>query len=212
MQTPEALIKQLAQGGHREAALKVARALLQIWEQNGHLVTHYAHHMYEYHLPSLVDPLAACCGEDALRLFADLLQEAARITGKTDSGHYSMRPMGDDGMAQHDVYGSLISAVRRSAEALIQEDAARMRGVVDFLTGYPPKICVRIYLHVLASDPAAAPGLATACLTDSSLIEATWCRDEYSRLALAWFPSLTPEDRTKVLGVSKGSRDQKSVV
>jgi hypothetical protein len=77
MQTPEALVKQLAQGGHREAALKVARALLQIWEQNGHLVTHYAHHMYEYHLPFLVDPLAVCCGEDALRLFADLLREAA---------------------------------------------------------------------------------------------------------------------------------------
>ena len=103
MQTTEALIKQLVQGGFREAALKVARALLRIWEQNGHLVTHYAHHMYEHHLPSLVGPLAACCGEDALRLFVDLLHEAARITGRIDSGHYSMRPMGDDGMTQHDV-------------------------------------------------------------------------------------------------------------
>lgn len=92
MQTPEALIKKLTQGGQREAALKVARALLQIWEQNGHLVTHYAHHMYEHHLPSLVGPLAACCGEDALRLFADRLQEAARITNRIGSGHYSMRP------------------------------------------------------------------------------------------------------------------------
>jgi hypothetical protein len=201
MQTPEALIKQLAQGGHREAALKVARALLQIWEQNGHLVTHYAHRMYEYHLPSLVDPLAACCGEDALRLFADLLYESARITGRIDSGHYSMRPMGDDGMAQHDVYESLISAARRSAEALIQEDATRMRGVVEFLAGYEPKIFVRLYLHVLASNPVAAPDLATAYLTDPSLIEASWCRDEYSRLALAWFQSLTAADQAKVLGV-----------
>ena len=208
MQTPEALIKQLAQGGHREATLKVARALLQIWEQNGHLVTHYAHHMYEHHLPSLVGPLAACCGEDALRLFADLLHEAARITGKIDSGHYSMRPMGDDGMAQHDVYESLISAVRRSAEALIQEDATRMRRVVEFLAGYEPKIFVRLYLHVLASNPAAAPDLATAYLTDPSLIEASWCRDEYSRLALAWFPSLTPEDQAKVLSVIDAMPDK----
>jgi hypothetical protein len=200
-QTPEALIKKLAQGGQRDAALQVARALLQIWEQNGHLVTHYAHHMYEYHLPSLVSPLAACCGEDALRLFADLLHEAARITGRIDSGHYSMRPMGDDGMAQHDVYESLISAVRRAAEALIQEDATRMRRVVELLAGYEPKIFVRLCLHVLASNPAAAPDLATAYLTDPSLIEASWCLDEYSKLALSWFPSLRPEDQTKVLGV-----------
>jgi SAM domain (Sterile alpha motif) len=208
MQTPEVLIKKLTQGGQRDAALKVARALLQIWEQNGHLVTHYAQHMYEHHLPSLVGPLAACCREDALRLFAALLQEAAGITRRTDSGHYSMRPLGDDGMAQHDVYESLISAVRRSAEALIQEDAARMRGVVELLAGYEPKIFVRLYLHVLASSPAATPDLATAYLTDPSLIEAGWCRDEYLRLALAWFPSLTPEDKGKVLGVIDAMPDK----
>jgi hypothetical protein len=201
MQTPEALIKQLAQGGHRDAALKVARALLQIWEQNGHLVTHYAHHMYEYHLPFLVGPLATCCGEDALRLFADLLLDAARITGKIDSGHHSMRSMDDDSVAQHDVYESLISAVRRSAEALIQGDATRMRGVVEFLAHYEAKIFVRLSLHVLASNPAAAPDLATAYLTDPSLIEASWCRDDYSKLALAWFLSLTPEDQATVLAV-----------
>ncbi|MDE2284387.1 MAG: hypothetical protein KGK33_07210 [Hyphomicrobiales bacterium] len=201
MQTPETLVKQLAQAGQRDAALKIARALLQIWEQNGRLMTHYANHMYEYHLPSLVGPLAACCGEDALRFFADLLHEAARITGRVDSGHHSMRPMGDDGMAQHDVYESLISAVRRSAEALIEEDATRMRGVLQLLAGYEPKIFVRLYLHVLASNPAAAPDIATAYLTDPSVIEASWSRDEYSKLALAWFPSLTTADQAKVLGV-----------
>jgi hypothetical protein len=194
MQTPEALIKKLTEGGQRSAAMKVARALLQIWEQNGHLVTHYAHHMYEHHLPSLVGLLAACCGEDALRLFADLLQEAARITKRIDSGHYSMRAMADDGMARHDVYESLISAVRRSAEAVIQADATRMRGVVEFLAGYEPKIFVRLYLHVLALNPAAAPDLATTYLTDPSLIETNWCRDEYSSLALAW---LLPRTRRR---------------
>jgi hypothetical protein len=208
MQTPEALIKKLTEGGQRSAAMKVARALLQIWEQNGHLVTHYAHHMYEHHLPSLVGLLAACCGEDALRLFADLLQEAARITKRIDAGHYSMRAMADDGMARHDVYESLISAVRRSAEAVIQADATRMRGVVEFLAGYEPKIFVRLYLHVLASNPAAAPDLATTYLTDPSLIETSWCHDEYSSLALAWFPSLTPEDKAKVLGVIDAMPDK----
>jgi hypothetical protein len=119
-----------------------------------------------------------------------------------------MRPMGDDDMAQHDVYESLISAVRRCAEALIQEDATRMRGVVEFLAGYEPKIFVRLYLYVLASNPTAAPDLATAYLTDPSLIEASWCRDEYAKLALAWFPSLTPEQRAKVLSVIDAMPDK----
>lgn len=33
------------------------------------------------------------------------------------------------------------------------------------------------------------------------MIEAGWCRDEYSGLALAWFSSLAAEDQAKVLGV-----------
>ena len=208
MQMPETLIRRLAQGGHREAALKVARALLQIWEQNGHLVTHYANQMYEFHLPSLVDPLAECCGEDALRLFANLLQEAARITGRINSSHYSMRLMGDDRMAQHDVYESLISAVRRSAEALIREDPTRMRSVIELLAGYEPKIFVRLSLSVLAFNPASASDLATAYLTDPPLIEAGWCRDEYSRLASNWFPSLAAQIQANVLQIIDGLPDK----
>jgi len=201
MQTPETLVKKLAEGQQGDAALLVARALLQLWDQNGRLASHYAHHMYEYHLPTLVAPLTKCCGEDALRLFADLLQLAATITGKIDYGHHSMRPMGDDSMANHDIYESLISAVRRSAEILVQQDAKRMRGVVSALAGYPPKIFTRLYLYILASNPAASPDLATASLTDSDLIEASWCRDEYAKLALTWFPSLAPKDQAKVLAV-----------
>jgi hypothetical protein len=201
MQTPETLVKKLAEGQQGNAALQVARALLQLWDQNGRLASHYAHHMYEYHLPALVTPLSKCCGEDALHLLADLLQLAATITGKIDYGHHSMRQMGDDGMANHDIYESLISAVRRSAEILIQQDARRMGGVVRALAGYPPKIFTRLYLYVLASNPAAAPDLATTYLTDSELIEASWCRDEYAKLASAWFPSLTREDQAKVLAV-----------
>lgn len=133
MQTPEGLVKKLAEGQESAAVLMVARALLQLWEQNGRLATHYAHQMYEYHLRALVTPVAKCCGEDALHLFADLLQQAATITGKAKYGHHSMRPMGDDGMAQHDVYELLISAVRRSAEMIVLEDPQRMRSVIALL-------------------------------------------------------------------------------
>ena len=207
-QTPETLVTTLSAGGQRVAALTVARSLLQIWEQNGQLVTLHAHHMYEHHLPSLVGPLTACCGEDALRLFADLLQEAARITGKIEYGHHTMRPMGDDSWAQHDPYESLISAVRRSAESLIQQDAVNKRPTIAAFEGYGSKIFVRLRLYILALNPGAAPDLATAYVTDPSLIEATWCRDEYSRLALAWFPSLDAPHQAKILGVMDALPDK----
>ena len=131
----------------------------------------------------------------------DLLQDAATITRKIDSAHFTMRPIGDDGMANHDIYEALLAATRRSAEILVQSDVANMRAVIGILASYSPKIFVRLAYYVLASNPAATPDLARAYLIDPELIEATWCRDEYARLALAWFPSLTAEDQAAVLRV-----------
>ena len=39
-------------------AQKVARALLQIWDDNGHIVTLYGRHMYEHHLPPIMRVLS----------------------------------------------------------------------------------------------------------------------------------------------------------
>jgi hypothetical protein len=208
LQAPEMLVKKLAEGGQAEAALQVARALLQLWDQNGRPSGHYGHHMYEYHLPSLVAPVTRACGEAGLRLFADLLQDAATIDRKTDSAHFTMRPIGDDGMANHDIYEALLAATRRSAEILVQSDAANMHGIVNILASYSPKIFARLALYVLAFNPAAAPDLARAYLIDPDLIEATWCRDEYARLALAWFSSLTAEDQRAVLRVTDALPDK----
>jgi hypothetical protein len=57
LQAPETLLKKLANAAQKEAALRVARALLQIWDQNGEIVSLYGRHMYEHHLPSMVAPL-----------------------------------------------------------------------------------------------------------------------------------------------------------
>jgi hypothetical protein len=104
-------------------------------------------------------------------------------------------------MANYDPYHALISAARRSAEMLVANDPARMRSVIEILTDHPAKIFVRLALHVLAQNPAAAPELAEAYLLNAELIEATWCQDEYAALARAWFPSLSPEKQATVLHV-----------
>jgi hypothetical protein len=201
-QAPEKLLKKLCMGQQRQAALCVARALLQLWHEGGEIASLYGRHMYEHHLPSAMQALTGACGEDALRLFMALLIQAADISGgKIQYDHFSSRPVTDDDMANHDTYNALISAVRRSAGMLIAEDPTRMRRVIGILTENPAKIFVRLAVHVLAQNPTAAPDLSDAYLLNSELIEQTWARHEYAELARAWYPSLSPNNQQALLAV-----------
>ena len=208
LQAPEKLLKKLAEGKQHEAALSVARALLQLWHENGQIASLYGSHMYEHHLPSIMSALTKACGEEALRLFVDLLQQAAEISGKIRSDRYSSRSVADDEMANYDPYNALISAVRRSAEMLIKDDPARMNSVIGILTRHPAKIFVRLALHVLAQNPSTAPDLAETYLLSAEFIEESWCQDEYAALALVWFPSLAPEKQAAILRVVNSIPDK----
>ncbi len=204
LQAPEKLLKKLAEAKQTSAPLTVARALLQIWDRNGEIASLYGHHMYEHHLPSMVVPLTKACGEDAVRLFIELLQQAIRITDRDTWGYHSSEPVASDERAQHDIYDALLSAVRRSAETLVADNPAEMRGTIGILTSQDSKMFTRIALHILAQNPAAAPELAKECLLDQELIEASWAQDEYASLALAWFPSLAAEEQNSILAVVDG--------
>jgi hypothetical protein len=157
--------------------------------------------MYEHHLPSMVVPLTKACGEDALRQLIELLREAIRITDRDTWGYHSSEPIANDDRAQHDIYDALLSAVRRSAETLVADHPGEMRSIIGILTAQDSKIFTRIALHVLAKNAAAAPELAKEYLLDHELIGASWAQNEYASLALAWFPSLTPEDQNTILAV-----------
>lgn len=201
LQAPEALLKKLAEAAQNNAALTVARALLQIWDNNGQIASLYGHHMYEHHLPSMVVPLAKACGEDALVLFVELLQQAIIITDRDAWGHYSSHPVASDEQARDDIYDALVSAVRRAAETIVADHPGKMRGVNAVLTARSSTVFTRIALHVLAQDPAVAPELAETCLLDPTLIEASWAQDEYASLALAWFPALSRDQQERILAV-----------
>ena len=77
---PEKLLRKLVEANQDEAALGVARALLQIWEENGRVASLYGPHMYEQHLPSITKSLTEACGERALQLFVELLNQGGVIT------------------------------------------------------------------------------------------------------------------------------------
>jgi hypothetical protein len=208
LQAPEKLLKKLADAVQKDAAQQVARALLQIWDHNGAIVSLYGHHMYEHHLPSIVAPLTKACGEDALKLFVELLEKAGVTSGKDRYGYHTSNAIADDEQASHDIHDALLSAVRRSAEILVADDPARMRSVIGVLAEQSSKLFVRIVLHILSRNPAAAPELAEAYLLKPELIEASWCQPEYAALALAWFPSLLPNKQEDILRVADSLPDK----
>ena len=208
LKAPERLVKKLAEVKQHDAALEVGRALLQIWNQNGEIASLYGRHLYEHHLPSAAQALTKACGEDALRLLMELLQQAGEITGRLRYDYHSSRPVGDDSAATHEVYNALLSAVRRSAEMLLGEDPSRIRSVIGILTSNPAKIFVRVALHVLAQNPAGAPELVEGYLLDPELIEATWAKNEYAALAVAWFPSLDYQKQQAILAVVDAKPDK----
>ncbi|QBQ95927.1 hypothetical protein [Paraburkholderia pallida] len=205
MHIPERLLTNFAEAGQTDAALIVARALLQVFEEGGGISTLYARHMYEYSLPTLVTMLTRACGLEALGLFVALLREAAIADGKlressgVDHSHITLGSIASGEHAAHDTYSALVSAVRTSAELLAQQVSCSMHAVVTLLVNVSNNIFKRIAIHVLAKNPASEPELAQSWLTDSDLIEDSLYAEEYAALALAWYPSLKPDAQNALL-------------
>jgi hypothetical protein len=116
LQAPEKLVKKPAEAGQQKAALQVARAPLQIWDQNGEIASLHGRHMHEHHLPSIMSALNKTGGEGALRLVVELLNQSATIGGEDSYGCHSSNPIASDEQAKYNNYEALLSAVRRSAK------------------------------------------------------------------------------------------------
>ncbi|AIY40141.1 hypothetical protein LT85_0983 [Collimonas arenae] len=205
LQPAEQLVKRLANGGQRAAALAVAARLLQVFGDDGNTTSLYAQHMYEHSLPQLTPVLTAAFGVAALELFSDLLNQAvvSRKAGDDpafDPTSYDQGLITDDSNANYSIYDALKCQVRYSAEQIIHGDALQMPAVLEVLGKHTPKLFRRLEMFLLSQHPAAASERARSLLLDAELLEAPWCTHEYALLALAWFPSLTPTDQQTVLG------------
>jgi hypothetical protein len=196
---PEEFLSTLISGKQNEAALHVARALFQVWDDQEEVASLFGRHMYEYHLPRISSKLTKICGVPALQLLMGLLVQAGEISGRLKYDHHASLPITDDGMATHDIYHALVSAVRKSAEIIVADDPTQMRTVIAILTSHPAKTFARFALHVLAQNPGAAPELADVYLLNSEMIEQSYVRNEYAGLALRWFPSMSKEKQQAVL-------------
>lgn len=208
-QGPHDLIKRLAQGRHGTAALRLAGALFQVFDQDGQLGTLFSRHMYEHFLPGAVKELAPACGVETVALLCDLLDRAIRISGRfkeeppSDYTTYLSQTISEHG-TKNDVLGGLIAGIALAAKLAVETDPACTRGVVLRIRSHPARIFVRLALYVLSFNPSEVPELAKACLTDADMIEAGWCRAEYAALARAWFPSLPAGVQEQILAVVDG--------
>jgi hypothetical protein len=203
-QGPHDLIRNLAQGGEGDAALRATRAVFKVFVENERLTTFFSRHMYEHHLPDAVKAIAPVCKADAVSLLSGLLDQAVRISGKVmddpshDYTYYLSGEVSEHG-TKHDVIDALVGEIVRSSKLAIETDPTCTRDVVSRIRSHSAKIFTRIALHVLSLNPGGATDVAQTCLTDHDLIEQTWCRTEYGELARAWFPSLAPAVQQEIL-------------
>lgn len=213
---PEVLLKRLAEGGHIDAAIKLGAALFQVFDQGGNLASLHPQNMYEHHLPGAVAALSAKNGPGAVRLFSELLLNAANITRRTaDAGEddrdytYSTpHPISGNQMADYGVYEALIVAVRDASLIGCEKDPSRTSEVVEYLNSFRWKIFKRIALHVLSRNATSAPELARTFLLSNEFIGQAWCEEEYAELALSYFQQLLPGDQARILATIDAMPDR----
>jgi hypothetical protein len=201
---PHRLIRNLAEGKRADAALRVMRALFKVFEEDSRLTTLFSRHMYEHFLPGAVKALAPVAGPRTVALLCDLLDQAVRISRRVtddpphDYTYYLSSEISEQGI-KHDVTDALVGEIVDAAKLALVTDPTCMAALIATIRGHSPKIFIRIALHILSLNPAAAPDVAETLLTDRELIERSWCRKEYAELALAWFPSLPAAVQKQIL-------------
>ncbi len=211
----------LTKGGQGEAALDLARSLLEVipdpraarepvpsegYRQLPEPRGRFQSHEYAEILSQLVPPLAAVAGDAAVDLLSDLLENAILLSrrpderGPEDYSHI-WRPAVED-HPQNLNLGLprlLVSAVRDAAETVAKRDPARVPAMVERLEARPWTVFRRIALHLLRMFPDSAGDFIVTRLTDRAAFDHPGLWHEYSLLARAQFRQLPPAAQATIL-------------
>jgi hypothetical protein len=203
---PHKIIATLAQAGYADDALRVAEVVFQVFQHEGELASFFDPAMYEHYMMGAVNHLAKADPLLAIPRFSGLLLHASRMDRRLstvkeeDYSYYTVGSLQPDQMGGGDVPATVIRAIARLATAAVEADPGNVRRVLNLLSKYKPRIFRRMALHVLAMAPGEAPDVADRSLTDTDLIEAGWCRQEYAALAKAWLNNLPPRRQKVIFG------------
>src|SRR5438067_10892841 len=216
------LMASLATRGHGDEALDLARTLLELLPDEGAAapmgedagfvlppVPHarFSNWDYEQILKENFSGVVKALGVPALDLLCDLLGRALEfsVAESTDpsrgDGSYLWRPaIGDDPRnLDRSLRNSLVTAVRDAAMGVARENPGILRDLFDRLAGRQWPVFLRIGLYLLRQFPEDAPGLTAAKLSDRTYLTDPHHSREYLLLARQQLPSLTDEQRARVL-------------
>jgi hypothetical protein len=202
---PHDIIAKWSAAGDVASAVRVARSVFGLFERDGEIAAHFDATMYEHYLEQAVKAFSAARPLEAVPTLCSLLMESSRIDKRlsqleeADYSYYSVGSFEPEATHGHDFLGALVIAVARVAAAAVRTDPAHLKATLEYLAPYRARIFTRMRLYLLALAPASAPDFATTFLTDLSLVDADWCREDYASLARAWFPHLTASEQGRIL-------------
>jgi hypothetical protein len=218
------LASSLAEGGFKDAAVDLLRALLTPQpepreggsgvEANWGRQPRPRFNLWHYAkiIKRNIPVLAKTAGRDALTLLCDLLEEAIGFSRPINSEGEGVqdywRPSIDSEQRSNSLLDPLVSGVRDVAAQIATDDSTQVFAVVEMLERRRGRIFKRLSLHLLSHFPDAAPKLVAERLTNKGYFEDYGLRREYNALLKICFSLLEEEDRTKILSlVEEGPQD-----
>ena len=218
------LVTHLGQGGQGSAALELTETFLTILpdpdvrevtvggetvRMSPHPRTAYDEWVLEQFLENNLPDVVEATGVAALRVAGKALDDAVRLSrsrpddeGPDDYSTIWHPAIEKDRDAGHGLKSTLVGAVRRTAEQVIQQDPTRLVEVIETLEAYRWRVFDRIVLHVLreASASASALPLIEARLGEQEKFRDRRLKREYVLLAQDVFPQLGAETQERILG------------
>jgi len=215
------LIAKLAAGGQKNAAMRLAKVLLEIIPpaqggEGAHGILHPMTRMRsdwwenEQILNKAIPELVKAAGIEALDLLCSQLSTAIRFSlrepeesAPSDLSHIWRPAIEEHGQNLFpEVRSLLVRTVRDAALSIVRSGQASLSETVRTLEERQPRwrIFQRIGMHLLLQiDDAATPQLVADCLTNRDLFDSPECLHEYVRLLQRRFPSLSPDQKSKIL-------------
>lgn len=229
------LISHLARGGEVDAALDLARALLEVLpDQKAKEKTkkdeddlfslppqpsvRFDQWEYEEILKKNVPDLVTAADARGIELLCDLLEAAVRYSqsdgAKGAPWDYSWiwRPAIEDHFQNRHrgLRSILVTSLRDACESLIREGKEGVKALVGFLESnkYPWHIFRRIALHLLRLFPESTANLIAQRLTDFNVFDTHAFRHEYAMLLRDCFKFLSDNQQKIILGwIEQGPPD-----
>jgi hypothetical protein len=215
------LMAHLAEGGQIEAAVKLARSVLEVLpdprakEKRSDFwsipepIAHFDAWSYGEVLKNDFPCVVKSAGMPALDLACNLLDKAVHIytrrSKQKNEGPEDMssvwRPAIED-HAQNNAFSikdALVACVRDVSLLLVKEKKASVADVLEILENRRWRVFHRIALFLLAQFPDSATGLVVSHINNRELFDAYWACHEYAALLRVGFERLAPDDQKVVL-------------